>query len=88
MRGGHYFAYIRPGLNDEWYEFNDMNVSLIPKTNAFRVGYGGEDSKFDFKDLILSEKKKFTETCAYMLIYIRDSDRDEIMNEVHIDEIP
>lgn len=35
MEYGHYYAFIRPGLEDRWYEFNDARVTEISKQHAF-----------------------------------------------------
>ena len=32
---GHYFAYIRPTIDDEWYEFNDQRVTPALKGVIF-----------------------------------------------------
>lgn len=85
---GHYFAFIRPTKEDNWYEFNDSSVTPIVKGSAFAIGSGGCDSTFEFKDGRITEKSRYNNTSAYMLVYIRDCDRDEIMREIQINEIP
>ena len=32
---GHYYAFIRPNMTDQWYEFNDRNVVPVTKNYAF-----------------------------------------------------
>ena len=34
LQGGHYFAYCKNYLDNEWYEFNDSNVSKIEKSRV------------------------------------------------------
>jgi len=33
---GHYYAFIRPHLDDRWYEFNDTSVQEVTTNQAFR----------------------------------------------------
>lgn len=42
MDSGHYYAFIRPGMDDRWFEFNDENVREVTKHHAFGQGIGGE----------------------------------------------
>ena len=38
---GHYYAFIRPHIDDRWYQFNDAMVTQNTKAFAFRQGQGG-----------------------------------------------
>jgi ubiquitin carboxyl-terminal hydrolase 7 len=31
---GHYYAFIKPSLNDKWFEFNDDKVTEVTKEYA------------------------------------------------------
>jgi len=88
LGAGHYFAFIRPSLDDQWFEFNDKDVMPINKSTALCTGGGGSDSFFELRDGVLYEKARTNQTSAYMLVYIRDCDRQEIMSEIPLDEIP
>ena len=44
LGAGHYFAFIKPSLEDQWLEFNDREVTPIIKTTALSIGGGGFDS--------------------------------------------
>ncbi|KAL5712099.1 ubiquitinyl hydrolase 1 [Ranunculus cassubicifolius] len=69
--GGHYYVFIRPTLSDQWFKFDDVNVTKEDGKTAVEEQYGGEDSF------------KFTKcSSAYMLVYIRDSDKDKIICDV------
>jgi ubiquitin C-terminal hydrolase len=50
----HYVAYLRVGGNQDWYRFNDGEVSPVPSEEAIQANYGGGKSK----------------CTAYMLIYV------------------
>ncbi|KAI3966512.1 hypothetical protein MKW92_038739 [Papaver armeniacum] len=64
--GGHYYAYIRPTLSEQWFKFNDEWVTRESIWWAVEELYGGEASNPN----------------AYMLVYIRVSDKEEIMCNV------
>jgi ubiquitin carboxyl-terminal hydrolase 7 len=89
LGAGHYYAFIKPtSEGDQWYEFNDQNVNPVVKNCALSVGGGGFESTFECKDGYIYEKQRTNNTSAYMLVYIRDSDREEILKEVPVEEIP
>ena len=58
------------------------------KSTALSIGCGGPESTYEHKDGKIYERVKQTNTSAYMLVYIRETERDEIMREVPIEEIP
>ncbi|TPX43153.1 hypothetical protein SeLEV6574_g05214 [Synchytrium endobioticum] len=58
ISGGHYRAYLRPSVEDAWYEFDDENVYRTEFSQVQRNAAGGESST----------------RSAYMLIYVRESD--------------
>ncbi|KAI3938553.1 hypothetical protein MKW98_016058 [Papaver atlanticum] len=69
--GGHYYAFIKPTVSEQWFKFND---GLVTKENIKRVleeQYGGEGRISN----------------AYMLVYIRESNRDEIICNVEEKDI-
>ena len=43
---------------------------------------------FELKDGLLYEKQRSNFTSAYMLVYIRESERSEILEEISLDQIP
>jgi hypothetical protein len=53
---GNYFAFIRPELGHQWYQFHDSVVAMATREQATAQNFGGT-----------------TNTCAYLLIYIRVS---------------
>lgn len=88
---GHYYAYIRPNLDDRWFQFNDQQVREVTKEFAFKQGCGGMTSQMffsmfghsDFQEAkgAMYEKLEENNTNAYMLIYVRESERDKIMSD-------
>lgn len=91
INSGHYFAFIKPSLEERWYEFNDDRVTQVTKEYAFGQGIGGEICSFELKREphinypdstgILVERHKENQTNAYMLIYIRDKERASILDD-------
>ncbi|KAL5702532.1 ubiquitinyl hydrolase 1 [Ranunculus cassubicifolius] len=76
VSGGHYYAYIRPNLTDQWFKFDDDEVTKEDRKMAVEENYGGH-TFFGFT--------KFSS--AYMLVYIRDSDKDKILCDVDENDI-
>ncbi len=46
---GHYYAFIKPSLEDKWFEFNDENVKEVTKEYAIGQGVGGNYTEFELK---------------------------------------
>jgi ubiquitin carboxyl-terminal hydrolase 7 len=43
VHGGHYYAFIRPTLSDQWYKFDDERVTKEELKRALEEQYGGEE---------------------------------------------
>ncbi|CAO3702673.1 unnamed protein product [Rhizopus stolonifer] len=81
--GGHYFSFVRPTTEEKWFKFDDDRVTPATLKEVLEDNYGGERLNTHPK---LRNQKRFTN--AYMLIYIRESSRDEILREVSMKDIP
>ncbi|KAJ3037767.1 hypothetical protein HDV00_001353 [Rhizophlyctis rosea] len=84
LSGGHYFALIRPQKNGKWYKFDDDRVVPVLDREVFEDNFGGEFHKTgqpNFKTF-----KRFTN--AYMLVYVRESDLDDMLSPVEGSDIP
>eukprot|EP01130_Rhizamoeba_saxonica_P005854 TRINITY_DN2316_c0_g1_i2.p1 TRINITY_DN2316_c0_g1~~TRINITY_DN2316_c0_g1_i2.p1 ORF type:complete len:982 (-),score=206.11 TRINITY_DN2316_c0_g1_i2:40-2985(-) len=79
LNSGHYYAYLKPTLEDRWYRFDDDLVIEVEKEDAIQNNFGGAGGKY-------SRYKKTSS--AYMLIYIRESEREELLRPVENSEIP
>ncbi|RKP21138.1 cysteine proteinase [Rozella allomycis CSF55] len=80
VNGGHYMAYIRPTIENEWFKFDDDRVIKVSTEEALDENFGGE---FNNKNRKI---KKITN--AYMLVYIKDSQRMEILKPITNKDIP
>ncbi|CAN4100824.1 unnamed protein product [Withania somnifera] len=71
VHGGHYYTFIQPTLSNQWYKFDDERVS---REDAKRVleERGGEEE-------LPQTNPAFKCSNAYMLVYIRESDKEKIM---------
>ncbi|KAI4364030.1 hypothetical protein MLD38_020174 [Melastoma candidum] len=90
VQGGHYYAFIRLTLSDQWYKFDDERVTKEDTKKALEEQYGGEEELPQTYPGYNNPPLKFTKNSnAYMLVYIRESDKDEIIcpvDEKDIDE--
>ncbi|XP_074566066.1 ubiquitin C-terminal hydrolase 13-like isoform X2 [Curcuma longa] len=80
VHGGHYYAFIRPDLSEQWFKFDDERVTKEDMKRAIEEQYGGEE---EMNPGFNNTPFKFTKySNAYMLVYIRESDKDKIMCNV------
>ncbi|KAG4215794.1 hypothetical protein ERO13_A01G199000v2 [Gossypium hirsutum] len=83
VHGGHYYAFIRPTLSDQWYKFDDERVTKEDMKRALEEQYGGEEELPQTNPGFNNTPFKFTKySNAYMLVYIRESDKDKIVCNV------
>ncbi|OAD02554.1 hypothetical protein MUCCIDRAFT_118206, partial [Mucor lusitanicus CBS 277.49] len=79
---GHYFAFVRPTKEDQWFKFNDERVTPVSLDEVFEANFGGRSTSYDNTSNVMEEAN------AYMLVYIRDSSQDEVLAPVTINDIP
>ncbi len=78
--GGHYVVFINPKLDGKWFKFDDEVVSRCSKKDAVNNNFGGNSS---------DEVTFRHSTNAYMLVYVRDSQKLKcILNDVQRSDIP
>lgn len=55
LNSGHYYCFIRPSEQNEWWKFNDVQVTPALKATAFLTGFGGYISHFtvDIKERLI-----------------------------------
>ncbi|CAI7812546.1 unnamed protein product [Closterium sp. NIES-53] len=88
VHGGHYYAYIRPNLTEQWFKFDDERVTKEDVKRALDEQYGGEEELSQTNPGFNHPPFKFTKfSNAYMLVYIRESDRDSILCNVTENDI-
>ncbi|XP_072978196.1 ubiquitin C-terminal hydrolase 12 isoform X1 [Typha angustifolia] len=83
VHGGHYYAFIRPTLSDQWFKFDDERVTKEDIKRALEEQYGGEEELPQINPGFNNTPFKFTKySNAYMLVYIRESDKEKIICNV------
>ncbi|RWR80358.1 ubiquitin carboxyl-terminal hydrolase 12 isoform X1 [Cinnamomum micranthum f. kanehirae] len=83
VHGGHYYAFIRPTLSDKWFKFDDERVTKEDMKRALEEQYGGEEELPQTNPGFNNTPFKFTKySNAYMLVYIRESDKEKIICNV------
>ncbi|KAL2600182.1 hypothetical protein AAZV13_10G096600 [Glycine max] len=83
VHGGHYYAYIRPTLSNQWFKFDDERVTKEESKRALEEQYGGEEELPCINPGFDHSPFRFTKhSNAYMLVYVRESDKDKIICNV------
>ncbi|KAJ9540444.1 hypothetical protein OSB04_026950 [Centaurea solstitialis] len=85
VHGGHYYAFIRPTLSDQWFKFDDERVTKEDLKKALEEQYGGEEEQQlpQTNPGYNNAPFKFTKySNAYMLVYIRESDKENMICDV------
>ncbi|KAF0919160.1 hypothetical protein E2562_028458 [Oryza meyeriana var. granulata] len=87
--GGHYYAFICPALSDIWYKFDDERVTKEDMRRALEEQYGGEEELPHTNPGLNTTPLRFTKhSNAYMLVYIRESDKEKIICDLDEKDIP
>lgn len=76
--GGHYVVYINPKGDGKWCKFDDDVVSKCTKPEAIDHNFGSHDDDITVRHC----------TNAYMLVYIRESLMEEVLQPVIETDIP
>ena len=78
---GHYYAYIKPTIKDDWIQFNDEIVKPADKYEVFDNNFGGTNKYYKLKPKSeISEINYSFESNAYILVYVKKSMRKNILN--------
>ncbi|XP_052200260.1 ubiquitin C-terminal hydrolase 12-like [Diospyros lotus] len=80
--GGHYYAFIRPTLSDDWYKFDDEWVTKEDMRWALEEQYGvKQETNPGLNDTP-------NHSSAHILVYVRESDMEKIFCNVDEQDIP
>ncbi|EAY06298.1 Clan CA, family C19, ubiquitin hydrolase-like cysteine peptidase [Trichomonas vaginalis G3] len=89
---GHYYAFIRPSAEDQWYKFNDSTVSKSTKESAIDDNFGGESETTTYSSSNYynywgggSSGKSYS---AYMLMYMRKDAVQNIFEPIPDEAVP
>eukprot|EP00271_Cylindrocystis_brebissonii_P022318 TRINITY_DN8549_c0_g1_i1.p1 TRINITY_DN8549_c0_g1~~TRINITY_DN8549_c0_g1_i1.p1 ORF type:complete len:1105 (+),score=260.24 TRINITY_DN8549_c0_g1_i1:215-3529(+) len=78
VHGGHYYAFIRPGLGNQWFKFDDERVTKESSKRALEDQYGDKE-RVPIVNQGFNTYKSGISSNAYMLVYVRVSDKDKII---------
>jgi len=85
---GHYYAYIKPTIEDNWIQFNDEIVKPADKYEVFDNNFGGTNKYFKLKAKAeISESNYSFESNAYILVYVKKSMRKSILDPLKIEQV-
>jgi ubiquitin carboxyl-terminal hydrolase 25/28 len=62
--GGHYWAYIRDALTDEWYKLNDTDSNRVELPKVFEDGFGGQGVTSAY--FLIYMKESLYERCKHI----------------------
>lgn len=89
---GHYYAMIKPNVEDQWYRFDDERVWKVTKKQALDENFGIE--RLPEEQIKMMSREQYQEymlarhTSAYMLVYIRKDREEELLQPVTIEDVP
>lgn len=92
LHGGHYFSFIRPEPDSGWFKFDDDRVTRATEKEVFEDNFGGEllpagAAKGQLAATApVRAMKRFTN--AYMLVYIRDTERADVLRPFGPNDTP
>lgn len=93
LNAGHYYAFIKPHKNGKFYKFDDDRVTPATTKEALDENFGGDFAMQP--NGIGARRNPYTRTIskqkfmsAYMLVYIRESRMDEVMQTVQEEDVP
>lgn len=90
LHGGHYFALIKPDRDTRWLKFDDDRVTPVTDREVLEENYGGEalppNGVLTPPRNQVRTMKRFTN--AYMLVYIRETTIDEVLDPFKESDTP
>ncbi|ANZ75718.1 BA75_03298T0 [Komagataella pastoris] len=89
---GHYYAMIKPTIENTWYRFDDDKVWKVTKSQVFDENFGFDELQPDIvrsmtRSQFLDYQQK-RHTSAYMLVYIRKSKEKAVLEPVTDADVP
>ncbi|KAK3113499.1 ubiquitin-specific protease ubp15 [Teratosphaeriaceae sp. CCFEE 6253] len=86
LNAGHYYAFLKPSKNGDFYRFDDDRVTRASKREAIDDNFGGDYATNGTNGLQSRGQNPYTRQWstkrsnnAYMLVYIRESRLDHIL---------
>ncbi|KAG4301231.1 hypothetical protein PCK1_002541 [Pneumocystis canis] len=90
LHGGHYYALLKPEKDGHWYKFDDDRVTRATLKEVLDENFGGDMSPTNscIKNPYSRNPCLKRYMNAYMLVYFRENEIDEILKPVVESDIP
>ncbi|KAI8641621.1 hypothetical protein BD408DRAFT_452094 [Parasitella parasitica] len=88
LSGGHYFAFVKPEKDGNWFKFDDDRVIPSSLKEVLEENYGGEQLGIPGVNMRPNGRPMNRFTNAYMLVYIRECMLDQVLAPVTEHDIP
>ncbi|KAI9721698.1 MAG: hypothetical protein M1828_005066 [Chrysothrix sp. TS-e1954] len=93
LNAGHYYAFLKPTRNGDFYRFDDDRVTRATKKEAMDENFGGDFAAQP--NGVTAQRNPYTRTLsrqrfmsAYMLVYIRESRMDHVLQPIGDADVP
>jgi ubiquitin carboxyl-terminal hydrolase 7 len=89
MSSGHYYSFIKPSYDDnKWFSFNDENVREADNYEVFNANFGGHQKIYKHRHQgYISEHSIKNDASAYILVYIKNSEREKILSKLSEEDV-
>lgn len=90
LNAGHYYAYLKPTKDGKFYKFDDDKVTAATMREVLEDNYGGDWLLANGKERTAIQKmhSAVRSSSAYMLVYIRQSRVDRVLQPLTSEDIP
>ncbi|PKY58830.1 cysteine proteinase [Rhizophagus irregularis] len=85
LHKGHYFALLKPEKDGKWFKFDDDRVIPVTENEVLEYNYGGKNPNNNPNKIGHTLIKH---TNAYVLIYIRESNINEVLSPLVSEDVP
>ncbi|CAB4395464.1 unnamed protein product [Rhizophagus irregularis] len=85
LHKGHYFALLKPEKDGKWFKFDDDRVIPVTENEVLEYNYGGKNPNNNPNKIGHTLIKH---TNAYVLIYIRKSNINEVLSPLVSEDVP
>lgn len=93
LNAGHYYAFLKPTRGGQFFKFDDDRVTKATKKEAMDENFGGEFQ--NVPNGYSGQRNPYTRTwskqrfmSAYMLVYIRETKLDSVLEDIREPDIP
>ncbi|GBB89574.1 hypothetical protein RclHR1_01630012 [Rhizophagus clarus] len=86
--GGHYFVLLKPEKDGKWFKFDDNRVIPVTNSEVLENNYGECDNSINTVEQTKSNNKRRKHANAYILVYIRESNVNELLSPVTSEDVP